>query len=93
MTAVYKKELKSYLTSMIGYIFIAFILVIVGIYFSAINIGSAWPRIGDTLSNVTFVFFNCSTGAYNACDSGRKKTKDGSIIADSACRGQSDRMW
>ena len=56
MTAVYKKELKSYLTSMIGYIFIAFILVIVGIYFSAINIGSAWPRIGDTLSNVTFVF-------------------------------------
>ena len=43
MTAVYKKELKSYLTSMIGYIFIAFILVIVGIYFSAINIGSAWP--------------------------------------------------
>ena len=29
MTAVYKKELKSYLTSMIGYIFIAFILVIV----------------------------------------------------------------
>lgn len=56
MTAVYKKELKSYLTSMIGYIFIAFVLVIVGIYFSAINIGSAWPRIGDTLSNVTFVF-------------------------------------
>lgn len=56
MTAVYKRELKSYLTSMMGYIFVAFVLVIVGIYFSAINIGSAWPKIGDTLSNVTFVF-------------------------------------
>lgn len=56
MKAVYKKELKSYLTSMIGYIFIAFILLVVGIYFAAINIGSAWPRIGDTLNNVTFVF-------------------------------------
>lgn len=56
MPAIYKKELRSYLTSMIGYVFIAFILVIVGLYFSAINIGSAWPRIGDTLNNATFVF-------------------------------------
>lgn len=56
MTAIYKKELKSYLTSMIGYVFIAFILAVVGLYFGAINISSAWPRIGDTLSNATFVF-------------------------------------
>lgn len=56
MSAVYKKELRGYLTSMTGYVFIAFILVIVGLYFSAINIGSAWPRIGDTLNNAAFVF-------------------------------------
>ncbi|MDD3279760.1 MAG: ABC transporter permease [Lachnospiraceae bacterium] len=59
MSAIYKKELRSYLTSMVGYVFMAFILLIIGIYFSAINIGSAWPRIGDTLSNVTFVFLIC----------------------------------
>lgn len=59
MNAIYKKELRSYLTSMVGYVFMAFILLIIGIYFSAINIGSAWPRIGDTLSNVTFVFLIC----------------------------------
>ena len=56
MAAIYKKELRCYLTSMIGYVFIAFILAIVGLYFGAINMSSAWPRIGDTLSNATFVF-------------------------------------
>ena len=35
MLAVYKKELRSYLTSMAGYVFIAFILLILGIYFTA----------------------------------------------------------
>ena len=35
MTAVYKRELRSYLTSMIGYLFIFFILLLTGIYFSA----------------------------------------------------------
>ena len=35
MLAVYKKELRGYLTSMIGYVFVAFILLILGIYFTA----------------------------------------------------------
>ena len=34
MTAVYKRELRSYLTSMVGYLFIFFILLLTGIYFS-----------------------------------------------------------
>lgn len=40
MLAVYKKELRSYLTSMAGYVFIAFILLILGIYFTAYNLHS-----------------------------------------------------
>lgn len=56
MTAVYKKELKSYLTSMIGYLFIAFILVITGIYFSAYQLTAAYPKFEYTLSALTFVF-------------------------------------
>ena len=35
MIAVYKRELRSYLTSMIGYLFIFFILFLTGIYFSS----------------------------------------------------------
>ena len=41
MTAIYKRELRSYLTSMIGYIFIFFILLLTGIYFR--HISSALP--------------------------------------------------
>ena len=37
MTAIYKRELKSYLTSMVGYLFIFFILVLTGIYFQHIS--------------------------------------------------------
>ncbi len=35
MLAIYKRELKSYLTSMVGYLFMFFVLLIAGIYFSA----------------------------------------------------------
>lgn len=56
MLAIYKKELRSYLTSMAGYVFIAFILLILGIYFTAYNLQYASPDLGVTLSAVTFLF-------------------------------------
>ena len=48
MIAVYKRELRSYLTSMIGYLFIFFILLLTGIYFSAYQLGAAYPRFKCT---------------------------------------------
>ena len=56
MTASYKRELKSYLTSMVGYLFIFFVLVLTGIYFSAYQLSAAYPKFETTLSAVTFVF-------------------------------------
>lgn len=56
MTAIYKRELKSYLTSMVGYLFIFFVLVLTGIYFSAYQLSAAYPKFETTLSEVTFVF-------------------------------------
>lgn len=56
MTAVYKRELKSYLTSMVGYLFIFFILIVTGIYFSAYQLAAAYPKFEYTLSALTFVF-------------------------------------
>ena len=38
MIAVYKRELRSYLTSMIGYLFIFFILLLTGIYIECTDI-------------------------------------------------------
>ncbi|MGN0323692.1 MAG: ABC transporter permease [Oliverpabstia sp.] len=56
MTAIYKRELKSYLTSMIGYVFIFFILLLEGIYFTAYNMQGAYPVFGSTLSAIAFIF-------------------------------------
>ena len=41
MLAIYKRELKSYLTSMVGYLFMFFVLLIAGIYFSAYQLTAA----------------------------------------------------
>lgn len=56
MAAIYKKEFRSYFTSMMGYVFVAFVLLVVGIYFSALNLGLSYPLIGYTLSSVIFLF-------------------------------------
>ena len=56
MTAIYKRELKSYLTSMVGYLFIFFILVLTGIYFSAYQLSATYPKFEYTLSAITFAF-------------------------------------
>lgn len=56
MTAIYKRELKSYFHSMIGCIFIAFLLAFTGIYFTAYNLQSGYPYFAYTLSGVLFVF-------------------------------------
>lgn len=45
MLAVYKKELKTYFTSVIGYLFISFILVLIGIYLQAITSGQLIPSL------------------------------------------------
>lgn len=56
MKAIYKKELRSYLTSMIGYVFIAFMLAVVSLYFAYQNLNFASPRFELVLQNVQFIF-------------------------------------
>lgn len=57
MKVIYKKELKGYFTSFIGYAFIAFFLIIIGIYFSAYNIMNSYANFEYTLRSVSFIFF------------------------------------
>lgn len=56
MKAIYKRELKAYLTNMLGYVFIAVNLIIVGIYFTYYNLNYAYPYIDYTLSGTSFIF-------------------------------------
>lgn len=56
MWTICKKELRSYFTSMTGYVFIAFLLLLTGIYFTAYNLNMGYPVFGYTLSSITFAF-------------------------------------
>lgn len=56
MLAIYKKELRTYFTSMIGYVFIAFFLVIIGIYFYFQNLFMGNAKFEQTMNAVTFIF-------------------------------------
>ncbi len=55
MLAIYKKELRSYFTSMIGYVFIAIFLVIIGIFFVIQNLLYGSASVEQTLSSITFI--------------------------------------
>lgn len=56
MKAVYRRELKAYFTGAMGFVFIAFCMVVVGIYASIISFGSGYPNFEYVLSSSTFVF-------------------------------------
>lgn len=56
MIGVYKKEIRSFRTTMIAYVFIAFILAVIGIYFSYINLNLSSPKFEGVLESVQFVF-------------------------------------
>lgn len=56
MRAIYKREFKSYFTSMTGYIFIAFFIAVIGLFFYANNLISGNPNFGWVIYNVSFLF-------------------------------------
>ena len=53
MKAVYLKELRSYFTSTLGYVYIAMMLVIFGFYFFLYNLYAGYVDYSYVLSNVT----------------------------------------
>lgn len=55
MTAIYKREVKSYFDSMIGYVFIAFVALFVGIYFFVYNLNSGYPYFSVTVSALLII--------------------------------------
>ena len=56
MIAIYKREVKSYFQSMIGFAFIAFLMLFTGIYFTAYNLSAGYPYFAYTLSASMFIF-------------------------------------
>lgn len=56
MRAIYKRELKAFFNTMIGWIFIAALLFITGIYFLAINIMNGYASVAYTISSSVFIY-------------------------------------
>ncbi len=52
MLAIFKREFKSFFNGIIGWIFIAFVLLLMGIFVTAINIYSGYASFENTLSNI-----------------------------------------
>lgn len=55
MRAIYKRELRGYLTSMTGYIFMAVLLAVAGLYYTANCLVGGYPVFGVILSSIYFV--------------------------------------
>ena len=56
MLAIYKKELRAYFNSIIGWLFIAFFLAFIGIYFFLDNLYYGYIHFGYSLYSVGLIF-------------------------------------
>lgn len=55
MIAIFKREIKSYFRTVVGWLFIAAILALYGLYFYAYNLRSGYPYISYPLSAISFI--------------------------------------
>ena len=55
MWAIYKREVKSFFQSVIGWLFLAAIMALFGLYFYVYNLAYASPYINNTLSATTVI--------------------------------------
>jgi ABC-2 type transport system permease protein len=56
MLAIFRRELKAYFTSPIGFIFLGFFILLSGVFFAVGNLLQASPDYTGMLSSITFVF-------------------------------------
>lgn len=56
MTAIYKKELKSYFNNMLGYLYIALLMLFMGIFAYVYNFKGGSTDIASPLGNLGFIF-------------------------------------
>ncbi len=56
MFAIYKRELKAFFQSMIGWLFVAAVMFITGIFFMSVNLLYGYPSVAGAVSNAAFIF-------------------------------------
>ena len=83
MKAIYKREFRSYFTSMIGCAFIAFLIVIGGIYFMVYNLYNGYPFFAYSLSGVIFVMLIAVPVLSMKCFAEERKNKTDQLLLTS----------
>jgi ABC-2 type transport system permease protein len=56
MLAIFRREIRAYFSSPIGFTFVGFFLLIAGVFFAISNLLSGSPNYTSVLSSLTFVF-------------------------------------
>ena len=56
MLAVFRRELRAYFVSPIGFVFVGFFILIAGVFFAISNLLSGNPSFTGVLSSLTFIF-------------------------------------
>lgn len=56
MLAIYRREIQSYFNTMIGWVFIAFMLAFIGFYVMVYNLNMGYGNFEYVLSSLTFVY-------------------------------------
>ena len=56
MLAIYKRELRSYFHTFIGFLFIGVTLFFVGLFFSSYNVMNRYPYFSYAISSVILIF-------------------------------------
>jgi len=83
MLAIYKRELKSYFTTMIGYVFVAVTLFLIGIFFFAYNLYQERPYFSYTIQACTLVLIVTVPFLTMRLLSEERKTKTDQLILTS----------
>lgn len=83
MRAIYKRELRSYFHSMIGYVFIAFLTAFAGVYFMAYNLNYGYPYFSYVLTGITFIFLIAIPILTMRCFSEEQRSKTDQLLLTS----------
>ena len=65
MFAVLKREFRSYFQNVVGWLFVAALMALFGLYFYVYNLRQGYPYLYYTLSHYDY-FYDCGTDSYHA---------------------------
>lgn len=80
MLSIFKREVQSYFNTMTGFVFIAFMTFVVGIYFMAYNMVQGYPYFSAVLSSVWFIFLIGIPFLTMKCFAEEKKAKTDQLL-------------